>query len=138
MRIDDHFISAYDIGGLICVLDRKRVFEGSGGNSMFSYKGPVDAVDLGSRVNDCGGVNIFHSEGGDDEFHFNIQRVLSSGSTMNNGREFLHRSSLPFQKSRLYVSCGVESRPMTRSSSSSAISSTKAVVSTTATFFVGG
>ena len=57
---------------------------------------------------------------------------------MNNGREFLRRSSFPFQKSRLYVSCGVESRPMTRSLSSSAISSIEAAVSTTATFFVGG
>ena len=56
---------------------------------MFSYKGPVDAVDLGPRVNDCGGVNIFHSEGGDDEFHFNVQGVLSSRSTVNCGREFL-------------------------------------------------
>ena len=57
---------------------------------------------------------------------------------MNNGREFLRRSGLPFQKSRLYFSCGVESCPMTRSSSSSSISSTEEVVSTTATFLVGG
>ena len=57
---------------------------------------------------------------------------------MNDGREFLRRSSFPFQKSWLYFSCGVESHPMTRSSSSSAISSTEAVVSTTATFLVGG
>ena len=48
LSIDDHFISAYDVGSLICVLDRERVFEGSGGNSVFSYEGPVDAVDLGS------------------------------------------------------------------------------------------
>ena len=52
--------------------------------------------------------------------------------------EFLRRSGSPFQKSRLYSSLGVESCPMTRSSSSSAISSTEAVVSTTATFLVGG
>ena len=57
---------------------------------------------------------------------------------MNNGREFLRRSGFPIQKSWLHVSCGVESCPMTRSSSSSAISSTEAVVSTTATFLVGG
>ena len=138
MSIDDRFIPAYDIGSLICVSDRKRVFEGSSGNSMFSYEGPVDAINLGSRVNDCGGVDVFHSERRDNEFHFNVQGVLSSGSTMNNGREFLRRSSFPFQKSWLYVSCEVESRPMTRSSSSSAISSTEALVSTTATFLVGG
>ena len=30
---------------------------------MFSYKGPVYAVDLASRVNDCGSVDIFHSKG---------------------------------------------------------------------------
>ena len=89
MSIDDCFISAYDVGSLICVSDWERVFEGSGGDSVFSYEGPVDAVDLGSRVNDCGGVDIFHSEGGNDKFHFNVQRVLSSGSTMNCGREFL-------------------------------------------------
>ena len=95
MGIDNCFILAYDIGGLVCVSDRKRVFEGSGGNSVFSYKSPVNAVDLGSRVNDCGGVNIFHSEGGDDEFHFNVQRVLLSRGTMNNGREFLRRGGFP-------------------------------------------
>ena len=83
---------------------------------MLSYKGPVHTVDLGPRVNDCGGVNVFYSERGDDEFHFNIQRVLSSGGTMNGSREFLCRSSFPFQKSWLYLSVGVESRPMTRSS----------------------
>ena len=113
MSVDDRFILAYDVGGLVCVSDWERVFEGSGGNSMFSYKGPVNAVDLGPRVNDCGGVDVFHSEGGDNEFHFNVQKVLSSGSTMNYGREFLHRSGFPFQKSWLYVSCGVESCPMT-------------------------
>ena len=89
MSIDDHFISAYDVGGLVCVLDWERVFEGSGGDSMFSYEGPVNTVDLGPRVDDCGGVDIFHSERRDDEFHFNVQRVLSSGGTMNYGREFL-------------------------------------------------
>ena len=46
---------------------------------MFSYEGPVNTIDLGSRVNDCGGVNVFHSEGGDDKFHFNVQRILSLG-----------------------------------------------------------
>ena len=96
MGIDDCFVSAYDIGGLVSVSDREGVFEGSGGNSMFSYKGPVDAVDLGSGVYDGGGVDVFQSEGGDDEFHFNVQRVLSSRGTMNNGREFLRRSGFPF------------------------------------------
>ena len=58
MSIDDCFISAYDVGSLVCVLDWERVFEESGGDSMFSYKGPVDAVDLGPRVHDCSGVNV--------------------------------------------------------------------------------
>ena len=96
MGIDNCFISAYDIGGLVCVSDREGIFEGSGGNSVFSYEGPVNAVDLGSRVDDCGGVDVFHSEGGDDEFYFNIQRVLSSRGTMNYGREFLRQSGFPF------------------------------------------
>ena len=96
MSIDDRFILAYDVGSLICVSDWERVFEGSGGDSMFSYEGPVNTVDLGSRVDDCSGVDIFHSERGDDEFHFNVQRVLSSRGTMNNGREFLRRGGFPF------------------------------------------
>ena len=58
MSIDDCFILVYDVGSLVCVLDWERVFEESGGDSMFSYKGPVDAVDLGPRVNDCGGVDV--------------------------------------------------------------------------------
>ena len=96
MSVDDRLISAYDVGSLICVSDGERVFEGSGGDSVFPYEGPVNAVDLSSRVDDCGGVDIFHSEGGDDEFHFNVQRVLSSRGTMNNGREVLRQSGFPF------------------------------------------
>ena len=57
---------------------------------------------------------------------------------MNSSREFLHRRGFPVQKSWLYFSCGLESHPMTCSSSSSAISSMEATVSTTATFLVGG
>ena len=57
---------------------------------------------------------------------------------MNGSREFLRRSGFPFQKSWLYFSCGLESRPMACSSSSSAISSTEAVVSTMATLWGGG
>ena len=57
---------------------------------MFSYKGPVYTVDLGPRVNDCSGVNVFHSKRGNDEFHFNVQGVLSSRGTMNGNGEFLH------------------------------------------------
>ena len=138
MSVQDCFISAKDVGGLVGVSDWERVFERSGGDLMFLYESPVNTIDLGSRVNDCGGVDVFHSEREDDEFHFNVQGVLSSGSTMNGSREFLRRSSFPFQKSWLYFSCGLESRPMTRSSSSSAIFSTEAAVSTTATFLVGG
>ena len=66
---------------------------------MLSYKGPVDVVYLGSQVNDCCGVNVFHSERGYDEFQFNIQGILSFGGTMNGGGEFLHRSGSPIQKS---------------------------------------
>ena len=105
---------------------------------MFSYKGPVYTVDLGPRVNDRSGVDVFHSKRRNDEFHFNVQGVLSSGGTMNGNGEFLCQSGSPFQKSWLYCSCGVESRPITRSSSSLAISSTEVVVSTTATFLVWG
>ena len=57
---------------------------------MLSYKSPVYTVVLGSRVNDGGGVDIFHSKRGNDEFHFNVQRVLSLGDTMNGSREVLH------------------------------------------------
>ena len=61
MGINDHFILADNVGGLVSVLDWEGVFEESGGDSMFSYKGPVYAIDLGSRVNDYGGVDVFHS-----------------------------------------------------------------------------
>ena len=90
MRVQDGFVSAKDIGGLVSVSDWERVSERSGGNLVFSYEGPVDTIDLGSRVDDCCGVDVFHSERGDDEFHFNIQGVLSSGGAMNSSREFLH------------------------------------------------
>ena len=90
MSVQDCFILAKDIGGLVGVLDWERVFERSGGNLVFSYEGPVDTIDLGSRVDDCCGVDVFHSERGDTEFHFNIQGVLLSGGAMNSSREFLH------------------------------------------------
>ena len=60
-----------------------------------SYKSPVYAVDLGSRVYDCSGVNIFHSKWEDDEFHFNVQGILSLRSAMNCNGDFLCRSSCP-------------------------------------------
>ena len=63
---------------------------------MFLYKGPIYAVDLGPRVNDCGGVDVFHGKRGNNEFHFYVQRVLSSGDTMNGDGEFLRRSCSPF------------------------------------------
>ena len=137
LSIYNCLISADNVGGLVCILDWEGVLKGSGGDLMLSYKGPVYTVDLGSRVNDCGGVDIFHGERGDDEFHFYVQRVLLSRSTMNSSGESLCQNSSPFQKSRLYFSW-VESCPMTRSLSSSAISSIAVVVSTTATFLVGG
>ena len=84
------------VGGLVSVLDGEGILKRSGGDSMFLYKCPIDTVDLGSRVNDCSGVDIFHSERGDNEFHFNVQRVLSSRSTKNGSGEFLRRNSSPF------------------------------------------
>ena len=47
MFIQDCFISAYDVGGLVGVSDWERVFEKFGGDAMFSYEGPVDTIDLG-------------------------------------------------------------------------------------------
>ena len=90
MSVQDGFISAKDIGGLVGISDWERVFERSGGNLVVSYEGPVNTIDLGSRVNDCCGVDVFHSERGDNEFHFNIQGVHSLGGAMNSSREFLH------------------------------------------------
>ena len=68
LNIDNHLISTDNIGGLVHISDGEGVFQESGGDSVFSYKGPVYAVDLGSQINNGSGVNIFHSEGGDDEF----------------------------------------------------------------------
>ena len=63
---------------------------------MFSYKDPVYAVDLGSRIDDGSGVDIFHSEGGDNEFQWYVQGVLLSVDTMDYYGEFLHQSGSPF------------------------------------------
>ena len=93
------FISAGNVGGLVSVSDWEGVLQESDGNSVFSYKGPVYTVDLGPRVNDHGGVDVFHSKRRDDEFHFYVQGVLSSRGTMNGNGEFLRRSGSPFQKS---------------------------------------
>ena len=83
------FILADNVGGLVSVLDWEGVLQESGGNLVFSYEGPVYAVDLGPRVNDRGGVDVFHSKRRDNEFHFNVQRVLLSGGTMDGNGEFL-------------------------------------------------
>ena len=64
LSIYNRLISADNVGGLVCISDREGVLEGSGGDLMLSYKGPVYTVDLGSRVNDCGGVDVFHGERG--------------------------------------------------------------------------
>ena len=48
LNIQDCFISACDVGGLVGVSDWEGFFEKSGGDSMFSYEGPVDTIDLGS------------------------------------------------------------------------------------------
>ena len=63
---------------------------------MFLYKDPVYAVDLGSRIDDGSGVDIFHSEGGDNEFQWYVQGVLLSVDTMDYYGEFLHRSGSPY------------------------------------------
>ena len=68
LNIDNHLISTDNVGGLVHILDGERVLQGSGGDSVFSYKGPVNAVDLGSQIDDGSGVDVFHSEGGDNEF----------------------------------------------------------------------
>ena len=99
MGIDDCLISTDNVGGLVCVSDWEGVFQGSGGDLVFSYKGPVYTVDLGSRVNDCGGVDIVHSQRGNNEFHFNVQGILLLRGTMNGNGEFLRQSSSPVQKS---------------------------------------
>ena len=87
------------MGGLVRVSDWEGGFQGSGGDLVFSYKGPVYTVDLGSRVNDRGDVDIVHSQRGNNEFHFNVQGILLSRGTMNGNGEFLHQSSSPVQKS---------------------------------------
>ena len=68
LNIDNRLISTDNVGGLVHILDEERVLQGSGGDSVFSYKGPVYAVDLGSQIDDGSGVDVFHSEGGDNEF----------------------------------------------------------------------
>ena len=66
------------------------------GDLVLLYEGPVYAVYLGSRVDNCGGVDVFHSESGYNEFHFNVQGILSLEGTMDCGGEFLCQSGSPF------------------------------------------
>ena len=47
LSVNDCFISADNVGGLVSVSDWEGVLQGSGGDSMLSYKGPVNTVDLG-------------------------------------------------------------------------------------------
>ena len=46
--ISDDFISAIDIGSLVCVSDGERVFQGNRGDSVAGDEGPINAIDLGS------------------------------------------------------------------------------------------
>ena len=68
LNIDNCLISTDNVGGLVHISDVERVLQGSGQDSVFSYKGPVYVVDLGSQIDDGSGVDVFHSEGGDNEF----------------------------------------------------------------------
>ena len=90
MHIDHCLISTDNVGGLVCISNGKGVFQEFGGDLVSSYKGPVYAIDLGSRVDDCSGVVIFHSEWGNNEFHFNVQGILLLRGTMYGDGEFLH------------------------------------------------
>ena len=76
LDIDDCLISTDNIGGLVCISDGEGMFQWFSGDVVLSHESPVYAVDLSSGVYDCSGVNVFHSEWGDDEFHFNVQGIF--------------------------------------------------------------
>ena len=48
--VGDDFILAIDIGSLISIANGERVLQGNCGDSMAGDEGPVNATDLGSRV----------------------------------------------------------------------------------------
>ena len=101
LDIDGCLMLTSNVGGPVGVSNGEGVFQGFGGDFVLLYEGPVYTIDLGSRVDDYSGVTVFHSEGGNDEFHFNVQGILLSRGTTNGNGEFLHRGSSPFQKSWL-------------------------------------
>ena len=65
------------------------MFQWFSGDVVSLHESPVYAVDLSSRVYDCSGVDIFHSEWGDNEFQWYVQGVLSLVDTMDYDGEFL-------------------------------------------------
>ena len=90
MYVDNSFIPTDDIGGLIHISDGKGGSQGFGGYFVLSYESLVYAVDLGSRVYDCGGFNGFHGEWRNGEFQQYVQGISSLGYTFDYYGEFLH------------------------------------------------
>ena len=137
LGIDNCLILTDNVGGLVYVLDWKGIFRGLVGIWCFCTKAQSMQL-IWAPESMITVVSISFIVRGNDEFHVNVQGILLSRGTMNGNGEFLCQSSSPIQKSWLYFSFGVESHPMTRSSSSLANSLMETVVSTTATFLVGG
>ena len=76
--ISDDFVSAIDIGSLVRVLDGERVFQGNRGDSVAGDEGPINAIDLGTRVDDGSGSDSVQGGWGDDDGDGDVQGVFSA------------------------------------------------------------
>ena len=67
LDVGDDFISTIDIGSLVRVSDGERVFQGDRRDSVASDEGPVNTIDLGSRVDNGSGSDSVQGGWGDDD-----------------------------------------------------------------------
>ena len=64
--IGDDFVSAIDVGSLVCVTNGERVFQGNRGDSVAGDKGPINATNLGPGVDYGGGGDGVQGGRGED------------------------------------------------------------------------
>ena len=78
LDVGDDFISAIDIGSLIGVANGERVLQRDRGDSMAGDEGPVNAIDLSSRVNDGSGSDSVQGGRRDNDRDRDVQRMFST------------------------------------------------------------
>ena len=74
--IGDDLISAYDVGGLVSVVDGERIFEGNRGDFVAADEGPINTIDHGPGIYDGGGCDNVQCYWGDDDRDWNVQGLF--------------------------------------------------------------